>query len=628
MKKRERRIDPAVIFDIGLIIVLAAALLLSVFRPFDRKISEGILILAALAGLLPVLVSAGKALVNRRLTIDLLASVALVAALFSREWASAVFISLMIASARLFERITEGRTKKIVEALFKFRPEKVKVKKGDEVVEIPFERLVKGDLVVIESGDRLPVDGSVVSGRASINQATLTGESEPVAKKTGDRVLSGTLNESGSLLVEAERVGTETTLSKMIMLVTAASQEKIPAKRLADKFAAWYILVTFAFALIYYFGWGDLNFILAVLLVVCADDVAVAVPLSFSVGIARAARRGILVKNAGAMETLPKIKSFIADKTGTLTRGEPRISGLAVFDGFTRKDILRLIAMVELNSNHPAGRAMVAFAKKEGIKPTAPEEFLEFPGEGIFASWRGQKIWAGKEAFLKEKGIRFFREAEKRMTEAIEQGRSVTVVGVSGRIAGFLVLEDEIKPSAVLAVVATRELGVDFWAMLTGDNERVAVRVAEELGLDEWRANLRPEEKVEMVRRFRKERGRIVMIGDGVNDAAALAMADVSIAMGAIGSDAAIEAADIALMRDDLRGLPEAILISQGTMKTVAESFWIWGITNAIGLGLVFAGFIGPLGAAAYNFLTDFIPIVNVFRRRPINISLSTGRIK
>jgi len=615
-KINERKINPGILFDIFLVAILSLTLIIFILSHSASSISRNILAIVAVIGLVPVLASALNALKRRQLTIDLLASVALIFALLAQEWSSAVFISLMIASARLFERITEARAKRIVESLFKFRPERVKLKRGDEVIEVPYEKIKIGDLVIVESGDRLPVDGRVVSGKASINQSTLTGESEPVAKREGDRVLSGTLNESGSLLVEAEKVGLDTALSKMIFLITAANQEKIPIKRAADKFTAWYISVILVFSLVFYFAWGNLNFILAVLLVVCADDVAVAIPLSFSIGIVRAARKGILVKNAKALELLPKIKTFVADKTGTLTRGAPKVTGIVAFDDFTRRDLLEMAATAEVNSNHPAGRAIVSFAEAEKTEVVGPDEFIEFPGDGIFVSRKGRSIWAGKADFLKKNGIKFSKEEERISEDLMDQGQSVTAVGIPGRVAGFLALEDEIRTTAVPAIEKTRKLGVDFWVMLTGDNDRVAARVARELGINEWRANLRPEDKLDLIRQFKKQRGRIAMIGDGVNDAAALALADVSIAMGAIGSDAAIEAADIALMHDDLTRLPDIIILGRNTMSSVRETFWIWGITNTVGLALVFLGILGPLGASAFNFITDFIPIINVFRKR------------
>ncbi len=604
-----------IVFDVVLIVLLAVVLVLNFFKTNPFIFWRQFLIFLVLVGIFPVIFSAFRALLNRKLTIDLLAAVALFFAILTGEWISAGFINLMLAFARIFDEIVQLRSKNIIEHLLKFRPERAKVKRGEEIFEIPYEEIKIGDLVVVESGERLAIDGVVVSGQAVINQATLTGESEPITKKEGDKVFSSTLNESGSLLVKAEKVGKDTVLSKIIELTSEASRSKASVESIADKFTGWYIVATLLGSAAIYAVSHNLNLVLAILLVICADDIAVSVPLGFTAGIARAAKRGIIVKGSQVIESVAKIKIFITDKTGTLTTGKPKISEIKTFGKISEQNFLELLGMAEINSHHPNGRAVVNFVQNnKKIKITAPDEFNEVPGEGIIVFKGKNKIVAGKPKFLEAEKVEISAEQKALMKKIQESEKSIIAVGFNKKTIGLAVLEDEVKPGTKAIIEKTRALGVKKWIMLTGDNSAVAKKVSDEVGMDEFHFNLNPQDKLNIVKSFEKRKETLAMIGDGVNDAAALALADVSFAMGAIGSDAAIEAADIALMHDDLKRIPEIMELSKFTMKTVRLNFWIWSITNFVGLVLVFGGFLGPIGASAFNFATDFIPILNSLR--------------
>ncbi len=579
--------------------------------PFGREIFAALSIL----GVIPVVWSAIRALFKKELTVDLLASIALFFAFLTGEWYSATFILLMITSARIFDIWTERRAEKTINELFKYRPDKVKIKVGDEIKSIPVEQVKAGDLVIIESGDRIPVDGKVISGQASVNEATLTGESMPTLKKEGDEVWSSTLVETGSLLVRAERVGENSTLSRIATLINEASRKKAKTERLATKFASWYIVVSLAGAIAIYAFSGDLRLVLSVLLVVCADDIAVAVPLAYSVGIVRGAQKGIVLKGSDVLEKLPKIKTFMTDKTGTLTFGRPKIKAVELFGNIKEREFLELLGMAEANSKHPISTAISSYLREKGIKAPTPEGFEESPGYGIMASRGGRKVFAGKIGYLEKNGIRVNAAEKKEMQEKKEGGYNITALGEDGNFLGFITAEDRLRPFSGELVAATKGIGAKKWIMLTGDNEKAAEKVASSLGIDSYVANMNPEDKLLEIGRIKaEERGILAMIGDGVNDAAALAMADVSIAMGAIGSDAAIEAADVALMKDDLRRIPEAMLLGQRTKRIIWQNFALWGATNVVGLFLVFTGVLAPSGAATYNFLTDFVPILNALR--------------
>jgi heavy metal translocating P-type ATPase len=600
-------------FNIGLGVLLIAALLAHYFKIFP--LSEKVFVILSFLGLAPVLASAVKAIVRRRLTIDLLASIALIFAFIAGEWYSASFINLMLVFARIFDLWTAMRAKNIIEHLLKYRPDKVKVKQGSEIVEMSLAQISIGDEVVVEAGDRVPADGLVISGQASIDESILTGESEPVAKAAGSRVFTSTLNEAGSLLIKVEKIGEDTTFAKIVFLVEEASRKKANVERVADRFTQWYIVITLAGAAILFYFLHDASMVLAVLLVVCADDIAVAVPLSYTAAIARAAERGIIIKGSEVLEKLPKIKYFMTDKTGTLTQGKPKITGIKIFNNLSHPEFLSLIGAAEINSHHPMGAAIVDYVKNSGAAISAPDDYSEAPGEGVYFTLKGEKMFSGKISFLEKNGMDISPEQRAEIETEKAKGYSIVALGRDKEISGYVVMEDALRPFAHLLVKNTKKLGVESWIMLTGDNEQVAARVAAELRIDKFEADFQPEKKLKYIEDFKKEKhGILAMMGDGVNDAAALALADVSFAMGAIGSDAAIEAADVALMHDNLERVPEAMILGKKTMAIVRQNFIIWGITNCVGLILVFTGVIGPIGAATYNFVTDFFPIMNALR--------------
>lgn len=594
------------LFDQGLIVALLVSLV------FSRTAPE-FLATVSIIGLIPVVISAARALYRREITIDLLASIALFFTLVDRQWISAGFINLMLASARLFDAYTERRTENAIGSLLKFRPVVVKLIQADKTITTaPLETVRVGNLVAIAAGERVPVDGIVTSGQATLDQSTLTGESRPVSKKPGDKVLSSTLCLEGSLVVQAEKVGEDTTLAKIIALVDESSRLKTKMETLANRFSSYYIGATLLGSGLIYLSTQNLSLVLSLLLVTCADDLAVAIPLGWTIAINKAARHGIVVKGAAVMERLRGIKTIVTDKTGTLTTGAFRIVDFVTVGEISSQEFKQIIGSCLADSIHPVSKAIRANLETEKIKTLLPTAWRELPGEGVTATIDHQTYFAGKESFLQAQGIKIKPELETQINK-VAQGASLVLLGRGETLLGYVILEDELRPHAAEVIAATTNEGVKHWVMLTGDNRQVAARIAKRLGIKDFAAELMPADKLDKIKSLKRAHGEVAMIGDGVNDAAALALADVSFAMGAIGADASIQAADIALMKDDLRGVPEAIFLSDRSLKIIRQNFWIWALSNLLGLTLVFGGWLGPIGASAYNFLTDFIPIINVF---------------
>jgi Zn2+/Cd2+-exporting ATPase len=329
-----------------------------------------------------------------------------------------------------------------------------------------------------------------------------------------------------------------------------------------------------------------------------------------------AAKRGIIVKGGSFLEGLTEVKTIIFDKTGTLTKGRMKTEEFYFFPDshIAENELVGMAAGLDFFSSHPSAKAIVNYAKDRKVAFGKPDKFEEFPGKGSRALYGNKEIICGRLSFLEEKGIKLFPENKEKIDEAQESGSSLVMVSYNGKLAGYFRLIDAIRPEAKAALADLRSLGINKFVMLTGDNEKVAKRVAKEVGVETYHANLLPKDKLDYVRKYIGQKGKVVMVGDGVNDAASLTLADIGIAMGAIGTDAAIEAADIALMKDNLNKIPESLRIGQLAQKVAKQNFWIWGLVNAGGLALVFLRIIGPEEAAAFNFITDFIPIFNSLR--------------
>jgi heavy metal translocating P-type ATPase len=601
--------------NISLLIALLFFLVLDFINILPKRLDIFFLQFIGIVATLPVIKSAYFAVKNKKISVDLLAGIALLVSLFNQEWTSVVFINLMITSARIFGDYSENRAQRQIKGLLKLRPLVVKIKRDNQIIEENLSALKEGDLVVIDNGERIPVDGVVEQGEASVDQSSLTGESIPVPKIKGSQVYSSTLNVSGSLLVKAIKVGKDTSFEKIIKLVESAQENKVGINTLAEKFASWYILSTLIGSIILYIFTKNFNLLLSLLLVTCADDIAVAIPIAFWISIGQAAKRGIIIKGSNFLEGLTKVKIFIFDKTGTLTKDKIKIEKIICFSKISEKLILEYAAIAESVSKHPIANAIVEYANLKNISFSAPKKFKVFPSRGVVVNYLDKhQIVVGSYSFIKEQLIKIDKKDVDQIIKSESLGYNVVIVVNNNKVLGIILLGGELRPDIKETFSEIKKLGIDRIVMLTGDNFPVAKNVADKLGIKEFYSDLLPEDKLNFVRKNLSSKYKLAYVGDGVNDAASIAQADVGIVMGAIGSDSAVEAADIALMDDNFTKIDEAINLGHYVLKIAKENFIIWGTVNLIGLFLVLSKVIGPEGAALYNFATDFIPLMNSFR--------------
>ena len=590
-----------------LLILLIVALLFPFFPP--------LLFLVSSLTTLIVIIAALRSLLRHQINVDQLASIALIVSFINHQWYSVAFINLMIVSARIFGIYTESKAKSTIKSLLKLRPSTVKIKKANAVVTIPIEHVKAGDLIFIESGDRVPVDGIVLSGNAQIDLSSLTGESLPQSVDINHHVYSSTLCLSGSLLVRADKVGKDTTFQKIIDLVEAAQNNKIKYQTIAEKFASWYIVIILISALIIFILSHHSSLVLSFLLVTCADDIAIAVPLAYWAAIAVAAKSGIIIKGGNYLERLTLAAILVTDKTGTLTKARLKVTEIISFNsGYSTEKIRYLAAVAESISEHPIARAIIRDARHHQIDFHAPDHFEEHPGGGVQTSHRGQTLFIGSAKFLRNHHCPVSPKISSLIISSEQRGATTVLIAFKRRLIGLINLEDEIKPEVPLAVKNLNSLGVDRIVLLTGDNEYAAKHIAQKTGIREYFANCKPRDKVSFIQKSLPLHGKLLFVGDGVNDAASMAAADVSFAMGAIGADSAIESADIAIMDDKFSQIISTIKLARFTKSVVLGNFTIWAIVNILGLYLVFAGLLTPSQAALYNFATDFLPLFNSFR--------------
>lgn len=601
-------------FEIALIILFVVTLTLYIFRLLPSQFELEILSFVAFLGFIPVARSTFYSLKNKRVNVDLLASIALFFSWIATEWGSLLFINLMLTSARVLDLYTKRRVRTSLESLIKLKPTKARIIRDGKNSEVSLTDVRIGDLVIVNLGEQIPVDGFIFKGSATIDQASLTGESIPVLRAEGEHVLSATFVVSGNIIIRTERIGAETTFERMVKLVERSQSEKTRMKTVTELFASWYIGIMLVVSAVLYFITRDTLLVLSVVLVVCADDIAIAIPLAYIASIGTAAKRGIIVKGADYLERVAKITTLIVDKTGTLTMGNLMVKKVHMFGEIPLSRVLELSGIVCRGSTHPVAKAIVKYIADQSIICVEPDTFEEKEGRGMVGTTGTNSVAIGRMEFMKEKGVSITEDDYAVIEKEERHGNNVTIVALNGKIVGMFSLADELRPGVADTITALKKGGIKEVVMLTGDNETVAKNIANQTGIDEYYAGLFPEKKVSILGTYLGKKNVVAMIGDGVNDAAVITRADVGIAMGGIGSDAAIESADIVLMKDDFEKLIELRNIAKRVLSVAQENFAIWGIVNVIGLYLVFNGVLHPSGAAAYNFLTDFIPIGNSLR--------------
>ena len=594
-----------IFFEGSLIALILIGLVFS-FSGIEKQASDIFLIVINVIAAVPLIRSLFESVKNRRLSVEFLAVSALIFSGLYGEWRSMAFINLMLSSARILAGYVENRGRSALESLVKLRPKTARVERSGRIVIVPAGEIKPDDLVVIAVGESAPADGIIERGEAEFDQSLLTGESEPVFRKTGDKIFSSTILVSGEAAIRVIASGKDSVLEKIIRLVEEAGRNKARIMGIADRFVSSYVIASSVAALLIYFSLGKTEIVLAFMLVVCADDIAVAVPLAFTAAIARAAKIGAIVKGGVFIEQLGKVRKIFFDKTGTLTEGRPEVSEIVNINAGLMAEIAAAVKSMALKSSHPTAKAIVEHLRE--IVPSPVDDFQEIPGRGMEAKWRGRPVIIGRLRHLEDRGI----SASDLAPIILQKGKSAVFVGWDGKLVGAYLINDKLRREAPKIIKSLRKRGIEV-VMLTGDNEFSAKLAAKALDITDFRSALLPEDKIKIVSGETKKEP-VAMVGDGINDAAALGAANVGIAMGGIGSDITIETSDVVLMKDNLSDIPELISISQKTAGIVAQNFMIWVGVNIVGIGLVFMGVLSPSGAAAYNFLTDFLPLFNSLR--------------
>jgi Zn2+/Cd2+-exporting ATPase len=562
---------------------------------------------------IPIIVTAIKDLQQSRLSINELVAIAVLAAFASGDYKTAGVVAFFMLLGELIETRTAEGARASIESLIRLTPTKARRLKTDGAEEeIPASDLAVGDVIRIRPGDNVAADGIISSGQGSFNQATITGESLPVDKKPGDEVFAGTQNLTGVLEIKVSRAGQDTTLGRVRELILAAERTKLPIMKIVDQYMGFYTpLVLVIGALVWAFT-HDLNRVISVLVVSCPCAFILATPTAMVAALSAAARLGILIKNVADIELAAKINAFVFDKTGTLTTGELAVSRLAPLGETKPAELLRLAASAEKYSNHPTAKALAQLAGEASVPLIEPKDFTETAGRGIKAHVHGSAVLVGRAQWLKDNGVKedFAKSVDLNETE----GWSLIFVARDGHCIGWVGLQDKTRGEAKVSLAELKENGVRRIAMISGDRQAVATRVAKEIGCEEAVGECLPQNKVEFVRAVKAKGYRVAVVGDGVNDAPALAAGDIGIAMGAAGSEVAIHSATIALMNNDLRRLPFLVKLSRSTRSVINQNF-VFGVFFIIGGWiLTSSGIIGPIVASMLHVTGSLIVIFNSAR--------------
>jgi len=583
------------LFDAGTNVALASAMIGSIILGY------------------PIVVTAVKDLRLGRLSINELVAIAVLAAFASGDYKTAGVVAFFMLMGEFIETGTAVRARDAIESLIRLTPTKARrIGKDGSEEEVAASQLAVGDMIRIRPGDNVAADGVIVSGQGSFNQATITGESLPADKKPGDEVFAGTQNLTGVLEIKVSRAGTDTTLGRVRELILAAEKTKLPVMKIVDQYMGFYTpLVLVIGALVWVFT-HDLSRVISVFVVSCPCAFILATPTAMVAALSAAARLGILIKNVADIELAAKINAFVFDKTGTLTTGQLAVSRLAPLGDTKPAELLLLAASAEKYSNHPTAKALAQLAEEAGVPLAEPKDFAETAGRGIKAVVNGATVLVGRAQWLKDNGVdaSFQKSVDLNETE----GWSLIFIARDGKCVGWVGMQDKTRAEAKESLADLKQNGVRRIAMVSGDRQAVATRVAGEIGCEEAVGDCLPQNKVEFVRAVKLKGYKVAVIGDGVNDAPALAAGDIGIAMGAAGSEVAIHSATIALMNNDLRRLPFLVKLSRSTRAVINQNFLFGVCFIIVGLTLAAFGTIGPITAAILHNVGSLIVIFNSAR--------------
>jgi len=599
--------------EVGRILVTGLVALLY----WQQAVPLPVLWAAVAIGLYPLVKTGLLDLIHEhKIGTELFVTVATLVAVLGGETVAGAVLMVIILIAEFIADLNTERARASIKALIGSVPQTALVRGPEGEQSVSIADLRPGDIVLVRAGERIPVDGIVSGGTASVNEAPITGESLPKEKGVGDPVFAGTVVEADALDITTEKVGGDTTFARIIALVEDAQAEQAPVQKLADKVAAWLIPFVFVFLAVVFLYTRDVRTIVTLMIFTSPAELGLATPLVMIAAIARAARSGILVKGGLYLELLAKVDVMVFDKTGTLTANKPEVVRVELRDtAFPEAELLRLAAAADRRSAHPLAKAVVDYATRQNAVVPEPDTYEQIRARGVKATVGGRAVLVGNPALLRENGVE--------LPEAVESGGETPVhVAVDGQLAGVIFIADPLRPGAREALAKLKATGVKRIVMLTGDNTATAEAIASLVGVDEVRANLLPEDKVTAIMELQKKGHRVAMIGDGINDAPALARADVGIAMGGGGTQAALEAADVALMTDDLAKIVVARAIAKRAYRTIQENLFVGvGVVHVCGIAAALLGWIGPIQAAILHLGPDVLVFLNSVKLLRVRIN-------
>jgi len=595
---------------LGLMGSIVVASLTGWWRPFMDR--DWLAFAGTVIGGFPIYKEAWENLLKRRMTMELSMTIALLSALAIGQFFTAMVIAFFVLFAELLEGYTVGGGRRAIEKLINALPRQVTVRRNGQERELRVEELSGGEVIVIRPGERIPVDGTVTKGTSYVDQSSITGESLPIEKTEQSKVFAGTINKNGVLEVSVERVGRDTTFGKIIQVVEQAEKSKAPVQRIADRLAAGLVYFALGAAILTFVVTRNLTATIAVIIVAGACGVAAGTPLAILAGIGSAARRGIIVKGGLYLEKLADIDTIVLDKTGTLTIGIPEVTGIQAANGATENEVLQNAAIAEQHSEHPIGEAIIRKARTAKLSLREYSDLRYIPGKGLTCLDAGSKIVVGTRTLLEENGIRFDTNGDGSFVNATKPGETLVYVGRNKTVLGALSVADQLRREAIQAVDDLKRQGYRT-LLLSGDSSEVAAAIGAQLGVHEAIGNLLPEQKLEKVRELLQQGRKVAMVGDGVNDAPALAEATVGIAMGG-GTDVALETADVTLMTSDLSRLTEVFGIAKRCYRVIMFNFWGTIAVDTLGIGLAFFGLLAPIIAALIHVGSELAFILNSAR--------------
>ena len=541
--------------------------------------------------------------------------------------ASAVIITLILLG-KLFEVRAKGKTSQAIQKLLDLQAKTARVVRDGREQEIPIEEVITGDIVIVRPGEKIPVDGEIIEGQSAIDESMLTGESIPIDKVPGDSVIGATINKNGALRINATKVGKDTALAQIVRVVEEAQGSKADIQRLADKISGVFVPIVVVIAIATFFIWyvivtpGDFRSSLiptiSILVIACPCALGLATPTSIMAGSGRAAEMGMLFKGGEHLENTQSIDTVVLDKTGTVTKGEPTLTDIIAADGFKEKDVLQIVGTAESQSEHPLAQAIVQGVKDKDIPLLEADEFKALPGYGIYAEINQQDIFVGTRRLMRKQNISITNETEATMETLEHDGKTAMLIAIEDELAGVIAVADTVKETSEEAIARMHKLGLEV-IMLTGDNERTADAIAKQVDIDRVIAEVLPDQKSDEIKKLQTQGKKVAMVGDGINDAPALAIANVGMAVGT-GTDIAIEAADITLMRGDLNSVVDAVIMSQKTMRNIKENLFFAFIYNTIGIPVAALGFLAPWVAGAAMAFSSVSVVLNALRLQRIQL--------